>query len=199
MTTAPYLAYQATLWHEFLTWFGVHLAGFEPEFNSAFSWEDVYSNLLGTKLGVEAMNNTQYSYNEAMTIAINKKLAELEVQSSEVAVAASDKVRGIWYTGNFFPDTKRRSMDIGLSGSVTPVLIPGVEGCSGPAVPLAVPQLDVLKGHGFTLTHQVKPNVFEQGRIYKAAGSKKIYPEIHYPILMEYIRKEAIKKGHILN
>ena len=53
----PYLAFNATLWHEILTWFGVHFIGFEPEFNSAFSWEDSFSNLLGTRLAVEALQD----------------------------------------------------------------------------------------------------------------------------------------------
>ena len=66
----PYLSFNATLWHEILTWFGVHFIGFEQEFNSAFSWEDIYSNLLGTKLGVEALKDTKHKYNRAMTLAI---------------------------------------------------------------------------------------------------------------------------------
>ena len=45
------------------------------------------------------------------------------------------------------------------------------------------------------MTYQIKPNVLEQGRIYKAAGSKKIFPEVHFPVLIEYMKKEATKRG----
>ena len=118
--TAPYLAFSATTWHEILTWFGVHFMVIEPEFNSAFSWEDLYSNLLGTRLAVEAVKDTEHGYDQAMTIALNRQLKELQVQPRSAAVKASDKVRGQWYTGNLIPDMKMRNFDIGLDGSVSP-------------------------------------------------------------------------------
>lgn len=192
--TAAYLVFNATVWHEMQTWFGVHFAGFEPEFNSAFSWEDTYSNLLGIYIGIEAMEAD--NFDKAMTVGIDKKLAELEVRPRSVAIAASDKVRGDWYTGNFIPNTKMRNFDIGLDGSVTPTLVPGIEGCNSQALPLAVPNLEVLKKYGFSMYYEIKPNVFEQGRMFKAAQSKKIVPEIHYPIMIEYIKKQASQKGY---
>jgi hypothetical protein len=194
--TAPYLSFNATIFHEIQTWFGVHYAAIEPEFNSAFSWEDIYSNLIGTRLSVEAMKDTQHDYDKAMTIALNRQLKELGVQPRDVARAASDKVRGQWYTGNFVPNTKMRNFDIGLDGSVTPTLIPDVNPCDNQPLTLPVPTLDTLKQYGFSMTYQIKPNVFEQGRIFRAAGSKKIFPEVHFSILIEYMKKEATKKGY---
>jgi hypothetical protein len=196
--TAPYLAFDATIWHEIGTWFGVHYALIEPEFNSAFSWEDIYSNLLGTQLGIEAMKDTEHSYDEAMTEALNRRLKELGIQSKSTAIAASDKVRGQWYTGNFVPDVKMRNFDIGLDdGMVTPTLVPSVDDCHSKPLPLPVPTLDTLKRYGFSLTYEIKPNLlFEQGRIFKAAGSKRIFPEIHFPILIEYMKQKAAEKGY---
>jgi len=193
---APYVSYQVTVWHEIQTWFGVHFAGFEPEFNSAFSWEDMYSNLIGTRLGVEAVKDTEHDYNEAMTIAINRQLKELDVQPRETTIHASDKVRGEWYTGNFIPDVKMRNFDIGLDGFITPTRVPGIKGCDCEALPLPVPTLDVLKKHGFSMSYEIKPYVFEQWKMFKAAGSKKLYPEVHYPILLEYMKKDAVKRGY---
>lgn len=135
--TAAYLSFNATIWHEILTWFGVHYALIEPEFNSAFSWEDMYSNVIGTQIGVEAMKDQDRDFDAAMTAAIYRRLEELEVQPRSTAIAASDKVRGQWYTGNFVPDVKMRNFDIGLDGSVTPTLVPGVEGCDSEPLPLA--------------------------------------------------------------
>jgi hypothetical protein len=195
--TAPYLAFNATAWHEMQTWFGVHFAFIEPEFNSAFSWEDSYSNLIGVRLGVEAMKDTQHDFDQAMTIALDRQLKELGVQSRAVAKNASDKVRGRWYTGNFIPDMKMRNFDIGLDGSVTPTLIPDVNTCDNQPLTLPVPTLDTLKRHGFSMTYQIKPKVLEQGRMFRAAGSKKIFPEVHYPILIEYMKKEATKKHYL--
>ncbi|MCF7954749.1 MAG: DUF4056 domain-containing protein, partial [Phycisphaerae bacterium] len=89
--TGPYLSYQATIWHEILTWFGVHFMGFEQEFNSAFSWEDMYSNVLGTQLAVKAMKTPGKSFDQAMTDELEKTLKELNIQPRAVAIKASDK------------------------------------------------------------------------------------------------------------
>jgi len=197
--TAPYIAFNATTWHEILTWFGVHFALVEPEFNSAFSWEDNYSNLLGVRLGVEAVKDTEHNFDVAMTKAIYRQIEELDVQPRSTAIAASDKVRGQWYTGNFIPDVKMRNFDIGLDGSITPTRAPGQNGCdpNEPALILPVPTTDALRRYGFSMTYEIKPNVIlEQGRIFDAAGSKRIFPEEHYPILIEYMKKDAIRRGY---
>jgi hypothetical protein len=193
---APYLAFNATTWHEIQTWFGVHYAGFEPEFNSAFAWEDVYSNLLGTRLSVEAMKNKDYDFDQAMTIAINRQLKELLVQPRSVAVHASDKMRGDWYTGNFVPDVKMRNFDIGLDGFVTPTMVLGIEECNSEPLPLPVPTLDALHKHGFSMTYEISPRVFEQWAMFKAINSNKIFPKEHYPVFLKYMKKEATKKGY---
>jgi hypothetical protein len=195
--TAPYLSFNATIFHEIQTWFGVHYAFIEPEFNSAFSWEDIYSNLIGVRLGAEAMKDTQHNFDEAMTIALYRQLKELGVQSRTVARNASGKVRGKWYTGNFIPNTKMRNFDIGLDGFVTPTLVPDVNVCDAEPLTLPVPTLDILKHCGFSMTYRIKPNVLEQGRIYKAAGSKKIYPETHFPVILDYMKNQARKKGYL--
>jgi hypothetical protein len=196
-STAPYIAFNATTWHEILTWFGVHFAIVEPEFNSAFSWEDSYSNLLGVRLGVEATKDTKHNYDQAMTIAIYRELKELGVQPRDTAIAASDEVRGQWYTGNLVPDVKMRNFDIGLDGMITPTLVPGVSGCGGIPLPLPVPTKATLEHYGFSMTHEIKPNtLLEQGRIFKAAGSERIFPEEHFPILIKYMKEDAIKRGY---
>jgi len=195
---APYLVFQATIWHEILTWFGVHFIGVEPEFNSAFSWEDIYSNLLGTKLAVEAVKNTQYPYNRAMTLAIDRKLGELGAQPKSVAIYASEKVRDKWYTGYFLVDTIRKNMDIGLNdGFVTPVLVPGICYNAQPE-PLAVPNIDLLEIYGFSMKHNIYPNEWERGKILKViypdGDGNCVVPEKHFSIYIEYIKKQAVEK-----
>jgi hypothetical protein len=91
---------------------------------------------------------------------------------------------------------KMRNFDIGLDGYVTPTLVPGVAGCDGQPLTLPAPTMDTLKRYGFSMTHQIMPNVLPQGRIFKAAGSKKIFPAEHYPILIEYMKKESLEKGY---
>ena len=193
---APYLSFNATVWHEIQTWFGVHFAGFEPEFNSAFSWEDVYSNLIGTRLAVDVMKKQDYDFDQAMTSAINRQLKELLVQPRSVAIHASDKMRGDWYTGNFVPDVKMRNFDIGLDGFVTPTMVSGITQCDSEPLPMPVPTLEALHKHGLSMSYEISPRVFEQWSMFKAIGSNKIFPKKHYPIFLEYMKKEADKKGY---
>ncbi len=195
--TAPYLAFHTTIWHEILTWFGYHYALIEPEFNSAFSWEDVYSNLTGTQLAVEAMKDPNRNFDKAMVEAIYRRLEKLDVQPRSTAIAASDKMRGKWYTGNFVPDMKMRNFDIGLDGTVTPTLVPDVEGCNSEPLPLPAPTLDTLERYGFSITYEIKPNaLLVQDRIFKAAGSKRIFPAKHFPAIIEHMKKDAAEKGY---
>jgi hypothetical protein len=192
----PYMAWHAYIWHEIMTWFGTHFAGFEPEFNSAFSWEDVYSNLVGTRAAVAAMQDKQHGYDEAMTIAINRTLAELGAQPSAVGYAASDSMRGKWYTGNLVPDMKMRNFDIGLDGWVTPVLIPGVPGCGTEPLKLPAPSSAALRKYGFSMTHEIDQNIFEAGAIRRAAGVKgPIVPERDFPTIMKVIEQQAAARG----
>jgi len=193
-----YLAFNATIWHEILTWFGVHFIGFEPEFNSAFSWEDVYSNLLGTKLAVEALKDTSYKYDEAMTLAIDRELRALGVQPRNTAIRASQSMRGKWFKGYFLVDTMKKNIDIGLDdGHVTPVLVPGI--CDGTAPELRpVPNTDILSKYGFSMKYEIHPQEWEKARIlkivYPDGKGEKIQVERHFPIIMDYIRKQAIEE-----
>jgi len=194
----PYLAFNATLWHEIITWFGVHFAGFEPEFNSAFSWEDMYSNLLGTKLAIEAIQDANNSYNRAMTLAIDRRLKELGAQPKSVAIEASEKMRDKWYTGYLLVDTIRKNMDTGLGdGFVSPILVPGF--CEGvEPEPLAVPSTDILSKYGFSMDYKIYPKEWEKGKILKViypdGNGKFVEPAKHFPIYMDYIKKEAVEK-----
>ena len=198
LETGPYLAFNATLWHEILTWFGVHFIFFEPEFNSSFSWEDLYSNLLGTKLAVEVAKNNADNYNKAMKKAIDAELTGLGAQPRSVAIKASEKMRGKWFRGNLLVDTMRKNFNIGLDdGYITPVLVPGV--CDGAEPqPYPVPTIEVLSKYGFSMKYEISPNVFEQEKIYKVVfpdeKAKKIQPDIHFPIIMDHIEKVAAEK-----
>ncbi|MBW8035628.1 MAG: DUF4056 domain-containing protein [Planctomycetes bacterium] len=208
--TGPYIAYNATLWHEILTWFGVRFIGIEPEFHSSFSWEDMYSNLIGTKLAIEAMQDPNHSYSKAMTLAIDRELERLGVQSRRTAIDAAKKMKGIWFkggtpvTGNFFVKTMKKNLDIGLGdGFVTPTIVDGI--CEGvKPEPLAVPNLDILSKYGLTMKYEIYMSEWEKGRILKAAHQggkgKTVEPDKHFPAIMEFIKKEAVEKyGYIID
>jgi hypothetical protein len=194
----PYLTYTMTTWHEMLTWYGFKCIGPFPEFPSAFSWEDSYSNLLGTIVGTLALRDSQHQYNEAVKIAIDREMQTLGIQPARVARGASESVRGKWFTGNiiFHVDMKKRNFDIGLAnGYVTPTLVPGVPTCpDAEPLPLPIPRLDVLAKHGFSMDLEIEPHEWERGKLLRVVyGDKpqtRVKPE-QFALIMDDIRRQA--------
>jgi len=127
-----YFSYTGVTWHEMLTWFGYKSTGFYPEFPSAFTWEDSFSNFLGVYLAGKALKDNNPDFNKSMTLILEKELISLGIQSSAVSRKASEKVRGKWYSGDFlFVDMKKRNFNIGLNGFIVPWLVPGIDECRG--------------------------------------------------------------------
>ena len=194
------MAHTSLIWHEILTWYGFSSAAIFPENISAFSWEDPYSDVLGTYLGATALSNGNGTYEENVAQLIDRTLKELDVQSAEVARKAAAKVKGEWFEGGyyFFVKMKKRNFDVGLDdGIVTPWLVPGT--CPG-TVPLGCPSPNpacVLDEHGFKMRLEVTPMVFEKSKIYKPIGlkrSERVKPTIHFPMIMESIREAAQRR-----
>jgi len=199
----PYFGYAASTWHEIITWFGYKFVAMFPEFASAFSWEDSYSNLLGTRLAVEAMQDKR-GYDEAMTDLLAQELSKLGVQSPETAKLASEKVRGEWFSGKvvYMVKMKKRNFDIGIDdGYVTPTLLPGVSECrDAQAQSYPAPTLAVARKYGLGVKLEISPKIWESGKILKVAygegneRGERIEPEVHFPRIMSYIREDAIKR-----
>ena len=199
LTMGPYLAYTLVTWHEMLTWYGYKSVGFVPEFHSSFSWEDSFSNLLGTYLATKALRDTAHSYDQAMTIALNEEMRTLGVQPAAVARRASRSVQGKWYSGSIgtFINMKKRGLDIGVdTGYATPILVPNVPSCPG-AQPVAypVPTLRALSEYGFSVVVEIEPHEWEKNKIlriiYPDHQGRRIRPDQHFAAIMGDIRREA--------
>ncbi len=92
------IAYDLSVWHEISTWFGASYVPFVPERYSSFSVEDIYSNLLGVTLGIEALKSN-LPFEEAMTILLNARIAELEaVNTEKETLEALEATKNIWWT-----------------------------------------------------------------------------------------------------
>lgn len=120
------IAYDLSVWHEIATWYGASYIPMVPERYSSFSPEDLYSNLLGVKLGILALKS-DLDYNEAMTQILATTLDSLEVvRSMEETYAAMQQVENIWWTREKpLPSRKillRRYLD--LESSLVPWLLP---------------------------------------------------------------------------
>ena len=202
LAVGPYLSYTMTTWHEILTWFGFRCIGLATEFPSAFSWEDSYSNLIGTRVAVRALQDARHRYNEAIEIALDEEMKTLGIQPAGVARQASERVKGKWFTGSvlFFVDIKKRNFDVGLDdGYVTPTLLPGVAQCPGVApVSYAVPTLDEISRHGFSVNIETRCKEWERGKIFQVLfgdrRDRRVQPIIHIPPLMEYVRRDAVAR-----
>jgi hypothetical protein len=200
-----YLAYTATTWHEMLTWFGFKPSGYKSEFESVFSREDSYSNLLGTCVAAAALQDQEHTFSDAVTLALRRRLESLGVQPAAVAKQASETVRGDWYSKRwFFTVIHKRNLDIGVEdGRVTPCLVRSLPACEGAqACPLPVPALDALSQYGFSATVTIEPRVCEANRIFKALYSdrqpirRRLDPSIHFAPLIHHIKQDASNRRH---
>jgi len=199
-----YFAYTAETWHEIVTWYGYKSGGIYSEFSSAFSWEDNFSNLLGSDIGVLGLLDTEHAYDEAVTLALNKELEKLGVQPSEVARRAAESMKGLWFSGKLLgPEyMKKRNFDIGIDdGFVTPSIVPNICECEGTkAQPYRVPTLDCLSKYGFSMKFELEPREWEKDRILsivypdKETRGKCIEPVKHFAAIMTHIMKEAEKE-----
>jgi hypothetical protein len=196
-----YLAYTACVWHEILTWFGYKGAGFYPEYMSAFSWEDCYSNAIGCRIGAAALGDSDQEFNQAVTRLLNDELTKLEVQAKPAAWVAGKKVYRTWFTGNYFwYRLVKRNFDIGLGdGLVTPWLVPGLPGCGEPRPQDGpIPTLDFLQPRGFSVRLEIEPKEWERNRIlsiiYGRGPKGRIEPARHFGPILEYIRAQAIQR-----
>lgn len=199
MALGQYLTFTTVTWHEILTWYGFKCIGLPVEYASAFSWEDSYSNLLGTIIAVRAMQDTEHSYNEAVKIAMDEEMCRLGIQPARVSKAASNSVRGKWFTGQIaiFVDMKKRNFDIGLDdGFITPTLVPDMSPCpEAQAVSYPVPDLSLLEEYGFSAKVEIEPHEWEKHKVLKVVHQeKRINPAIHFPMYMDAIRREAAAK-----
>ena len=194
MIIAPVVGYNSMIWHEMLTWKGTHFMLIEPEFTSAFSWDDLYSDLTGSELAMRAIKDGNVStgdYNRTMTTLIEKEFEKLQVVPRQKAIEITESVRGTWHaTGKLM----KRNMDTGYDdGQVTPSIIPGYS--DEPPLSKPMPTFDGLDELGITIKYTISSAYFENGKLKRIAGTKtSVEPIKHYPTIMKNIEQEAVNK-----
>ena len=112
-TLAAWLAgkigFELAQWHEIAQWYGFQsVPGFSEEI-SAFSPEDLYSNLLGARLAINVILQGQAGsideYNKAMDAELHQALVSLGVATREETEKKFREVDGDWW------NSKRRVPD----------------------------------------------------------------------------------------
>lgn len=199
-----HLAQQTTIWHEIITWYGYSSMGLLSEQPSSFSWEDTYSDLLGTKLAARVLRDNDQDddsvYDKAMTTVIEETLKELDPLSADTVRQATQSIDGKWFAGRYpFLTMKKRSFDIGYDdGAISPFRVPKIQD-DAPAQPCQVPPLEALDRYGFKMNVDLTPGS-SQGRqalaiIYPDGGSNSLDPAKDYLRIIDHIRAEAIQKS----
>ncbi|KAB2823584.1 DUF4056 domain-containing protein [Aliivibrio finisterrensis] len=98
---AALTAYRFAQWHEIAQWFGMESVGGFKEYASAFSPEDLYSNMLGALLASDVITAkpklSKDDFSLAMTKAIKAKFIELDVGTKEESKAQIKKMDGKWW------------------------------------------------------------------------------------------------------
>jgi hypothetical protein len=117
---AEWLDFQASIWHEISTWYGWSSTSF-PERPSAFSPEDLYSNLLGAKIAGLVIRRhesaSELDFNRAVTATLKDALDKLGPLPREATRHAFQYVDGIWWdSAKRVPDNqlvRHRNFEIG--------------------------------------------------------------------------------------
>ncbi|APR85441.1 Hypothetical protein A7982_10790 [Minicystis rosea] len=156
---AEWANFQLSVWHEIVTWYGFESTKGFSEKVSAFSPEDLYSNVLGQRIAAGIIVNRELrsrdEYNHAMDAWITEALRRLGVVTKEASRRAMKSVDGLWWDSTrALPDWKlvlRRNLETGatlrpwLLSDAIPVESQNAEQrhmCAGapPPVSLDVPQ-----------------------------------------------------------
>ena len=127
---AQLVIFEISVWHEIATWFGWSSMPAFPEKVSAFSPEDLYSNLTGVKIGAvigyrRGMRD-EGLYNLAVTNWLDQVLVALQAVPSQVGRDAMRAVDGHWWdSSKRLPDptlVTRRALNI--EAPIEPWLVP---------------------------------------------------------------------------
>ncbi|MBD2780946.1 DUF4056 domain-containing protein [Xenorhabdus szentirmaii] len=118
---AARLAFQLAAWHEIAQWYGYQSVPSFPESVSAFSPEDLYSNLLGARLAITLILEGQASsiaqFSTSMVNILPTALNELGAYRRPDTKAMLDHVDGLWWNSYQRIPEKflllRRNYDVG--------------------------------------------------------------------------------------
>lgn len=118
---AAHLAFELAAWHEVAQWYGFESVPGFSEGVSAFSPEDLYSNLLGTRVAIDLLNagagSSLSNYQRAMSGMIPQALAQLQAESPPATRFHFDMVDSRWWNSRCrLPDKfllRYRNYDVG--------------------------------------------------------------------------------------
>jgi hypothetical protein len=107
-----WLTFQSSLWHEIATWFGWSTFALFPEKVSAFSPDDLYSNILGGRVAAAVISQRgsrdEFAYNRNVDQWLDRTLSYVATVPASAAEEAMRAVDGYWW------DSRKRIPDVSL-------------------------------------------------------------------------------------
>ena len=207
-----WMAFKLSIWHEIATWCGWASIEAYPEYVSAFSPEDLYSNLLGVKIAGGLLFHpgsaeTDSLYDQSMDQWLPATLAHLQPVSAEAGKAATHLVDGVWWNSKArLPDPHlvlRRNFDI--ADTVKPWLISDAytspemrawvdRECGGQQRPLVLRRPQSLQGVKISelLTLEIDVDVPDPFP-FPRSGSTQI-TQADFPAIIGVIRQDNARK-----
>jgi len=207
---ARWTAFQLSLWHEISTWCGWSSSSVFPERSSAFSPEDLYSNLLGASIAAEILKahhaRSEADYNKSMDVWLKTTLTALAVVPPSTTRAVLDALDGRWWDSSkrlpAFELVTRRNFDVEdplLPWTIPPGLASSAlraelqQRCSAGTRPEPLPLPSGIDGLRFTdvVTLVIRPDdaVAEHAPFVRKSGH---ITQADFPAVMEALRKEAL-------
>lgn len=160
---AEWLSFQLSIWHEIATWYGWSSYPLFPERASAFSPEDLYSNLIGSRLLVPISHRhaarSERLYNQTVDVWMTEVLRVLGAVPGSLGREIAGDLDGTWWDSTVrLPDddiVARRNLDLGER--IAPWLAPPsaltsetrarlAEACGPTPAPLTLPFVQTLHG-----------------------------------------------------
>ncbi|HXC51055.1 MAG TPA: DUF4056 domain-containing protein [Candidatus Limnocylindrales bacterium] len=157
-----WLAFQSSVWHEIVTWFGWSTFTLFPEKVSSFSPEDLYSDLLGARIAAAVVSQRgardEFAYNRNMDQWLDRSLELVGSVPAKTAEEAMLSVDGLWWDSTKrIPDVSlvlRRNFDGGPA--LHPWLVPGSRmgpklraACGENPSPMPIDNPDAIDGIDF--------------------------------------------------
>ncbi len=195
------IAYDLSVWHEIGTWNGTSYIPMLPERYSAFSIEDGYSNLLGIKLGIQALKS-DLPYEEAMTQLISEQLDYLEaLPEKSTTHNAMMLVEGDWWSQREKLPSGRviKKRDFNLYPCVYPTLLSqynfdGEEGLS-----LCLPELPLKGDPNQFYRIEIQLNNKFPVKNLLPHGKKRMITQKDFAMLISYAQIESdLKYGSMI-
>jgi hypothetical protein len=199
-----WLAFQTSVWHEIVTWFGYSTFTLFPEKVSSFSPEDLYSDLVGARIAAAVISQRgardEFAYNRNVDRWLDRML---DVTGSVSAPAAEDAMRAVdglwWDSTKRIPDVSlvlRRNFQIG--SEIHPWLVPATrlgaklrKACGEDPAPLPIENPIAVDGIKFDEQASLVidlPDSLASREPFASIGRRITQQD--FPRIVEFIRKE---------